>query len=293
MLRFGVLGTGYWADVCHATGLAAHPDAELVGIWGRDPAKAAALAARHGVAAEAELEALLEKVDAVSVAVPPDVQAELAVRAAEAERHLLLEKPLALSTAAADRVAETVADAGVASVVFFLLRFRDEVETWLSDVVGPSTWEGGSALFLNSALAPESPFSHSRWRHEHGALWDLVPHHAAVLIPALGPVQDVLAARGPRDTVHVVFRHDGGAVSDVTASLTTPAAAGRLRLELWGEAGFVEAPLDLDYRAPYARAVSALVSAVETGVPDPCDAAFGAEVVRVVAAAERFAGVPA
>ena len=158
MLRFGVLGTGYWADVCHAAGLAAHPDAELVGIWGRDPAKAGVLAARHGVAAEAELEALLEKVDAVSVAVPPDVQAELAVRAAEAGRHLLLEKPLALSTAAADRVAETVADAGVASVVFFLLRFRDEVETWLSDVVGQSTWDGGSALFLNSALAPESPF---------------------------------------------------------------------------------------------------------------------------------------
>ena len=103
----------------------------------------------------------------------------------------------------------------------------------------------------------------------------------------------MIAARGPRDTVHVVFRHDGGAVSHITASLTTPAAAGRLRLELWGEAGFVEAPLDLDYRAPYARAVSALVSAVETGVPDPCDAAFGAEVVRVVAAAERFAGVPA
>jgi predicted dehydrogenase len=28
-LRFGVLGTGYWAQEAHASALAAHPEAEL------------------------------------------------------------------------------------------------------------------------------------------------------------------------------------------------------------------------------------------------------------------------
>jgi predicted dehydrogenase len=38
-LRFGVLGTGYWAQEAHATALAASDQADLVAIWGRDPAR--------------------------------------------------------------------------------------------------------------------------------------------------------------------------------------------------------------------------------------------------------------
>ena len=47
-LRFGVLGTGYWALETHAAMLAAAPDTELVAIWGRDPAKTEAAAALRG-----------------------------------------------------------------------------------------------------------------------------------------------------------------------------------------------------------------------------------------------------
>ncbi|HET9292278.1 MAG TPA: gfo/Idh/MocA family oxidoreductase, partial [Actinomycetes bacterium] len=36
-MRFGLVGTGYWAQEAHATALAAHDDADLVGVWGRDP----------------------------------------------------------------------------------------------------------------------------------------------------------------------------------------------------------------------------------------------------------------
>jgi len=124
-MRFGLLGTGYWADTVHAAGLAAHPDVELVGVWGRDPAKAAAVAERHGTAGEPDLDALLGKVDAVAIAVPPDVQAELACKAAGRGCHLLLEKPLALSAAAADRVVATTERARVHSLVFFIRRFAE------------------------------------------------------------------------------------------------------------------------------------------------------------------------
>src|SRR4051812_34585817 len=33
-VRFGLVGTGYWARELHAVGAAGHPDAELVGVWG-------------------------------------------------------------------------------------------------------------------------------------------------------------------------------------------------------------------------------------------------------------------
>ena len=32
-MRFAVVGTGYWARETHVTALAAHPDADLVGVW--------------------------------------------------------------------------------------------------------------------------------------------------------------------------------------------------------------------------------------------------------------------
>ena len=70
---------------------------------------------------------MLADVDAVAIALPPDVQAPLAARAARAGKHLFLDKPLALSVTAADDVVAAVTDAGVRSVVFFTSRFRPEV----------------------------------------------------------------------------------------------------------------------------------------------------------------------
>jgi predicted dehydrogenase len=289
--RFGLVGTGYWADVCHAAGLAAHSDPELVAVWGRDPEKARVLAERYGVDAETDLDALLETVDAVAFSVPPDVQAELAVRAARAGCHLLLEKPVALSVEAAERVVEAVEDAAVASVVFFTQRFVEPVDEWLR-LVAESEWEGGSGAFLTTSLGPDSPFSHSPWRREHGGLWDLAPHLLALLVAALGPVEEVTALRGRGDATHVVLRHEGGPSSAITVSATAPPAAERLRLELWGPSGFSEAPLtNADVRPPYARAISALIDAIETGVPHACSARFGAEVVRVVEAADEATSV--
>src|SRR3954452_14163121 len=96
-MRFGVLGTGFWAREIHATSLAEHPDAELVGVWGRDLAKAKALGAQFDVQGYDDLDALLTQVDAVSFALPPDVQARRSIRAEQAGKHLLMERPIALN----------------------------------------------------------------------------------------------------------------------------------------------------------------------------------------------------
>ena len=47
-VRFGLVGTGYWARELHAVGVAGHPDAELAAVWGRDAGKAEAVAGPHG-----------------------------------------------------------------------------------------------------------------------------------------------------------------------------------------------------------------------------------------------------
>jgi predicted dehydrogenase len=107
-VRFGLIGTGFWATTVHAQGIAAHPQAELVGVWGRDQVKAATLAAQHGAQPFSDVDELIAVVEAVAFAVPPDIQAEFAVRAAAAGRSLLLEKPLALTLESADRLVQAV-----------------------------------------------------------------------------------------------------------------------------------------------------------------------------------------
>ena len=290
-LRFGVLGTGYWALETHAAVLAASDDVELAGIWGRDPAKTQAAAARFGIKGHTDLDRLLAEVDAVAIAVPPDVQAELAVRAAAAGRHLLLDKPLALSLDGADRVAGAVAASGVASLVFFTLRFLSELAAWVAEAGAAGDWQGGDGAWLGSVFTePDSPFGGSPWRRAKGALWDLGPHVLSLALPVLGPVERVAAGLGHGDTAHLVLSHAGGASSTLTMSQSVPVPAAHIGLAVWGPRGrSVTPPFELAHLDAMAEAVRQLTATVAAGATShPCDVRLGRDAVAVLDAAERF-----
>jgi len=291
-VRVGLVGTGHWARVTHGPVLAHHPDVELVAVWGRRPPAVAEVGEALGVATCDSFDDLLAQVDAVSFAVPPDVQAELAERAALQGKHLLLDKPVATSVAAAERVAAAVEQAGVASVVFFTSRFKEATRGWLSSVAGGS-WDGAWARWIVSAFGPGSPYAGSTWRRERGALWDAGPHALALLTAALGPIERVSADAGRNDLVHLVATHSSGATSTVSLTLHAPSPAVHVELALWGEQGIATMPHDTTSSAEaLAVAVGELAAAVRTGRRDhPCDVRFGADVVALLAEAERRAAV--
>ena len=284
-MRFGVLGTGFWAKEVHAASLAAHPTAELAGVWGRDLAKAKAVGAEFDVAGYDDLDALLAQVDAVALAVPPDVQVGLAERAAAAGKHLLLEKPIALDVAGADRLVTAVRDAGVASVVFFTFRFQAATSTWLEQAAR-TTLAGGHGSWLGSR--ENSPFEASPWRDQHGALWDIGPHALSLFVPTLGPVLSVQAGAGLRDTVHLVLHHESGAASTVSLSHTVAPLSSGIEFFVHGDAGrLVLLPETRSPQEAYAVAVDELTAAAVTGGTHPCDVGFGRDVVAVLGAAAR------
>ncbi|KJS56496.1 Gfo/Idh/MocA family protein [Streptomyces rubellomurinus] len=289
-MRIGLLGTGPWAERVHAPVLAAHPGLEFAGVWGRRPEAAEALGAAHGVPAHHDLDKLLGEVDAVSIALPPSVQAGLAVRAAEAGCHLLLDKPVALTVPDARAVADAARRHGVASVVFFTVRFGGDQIPWIARQAELGGWFTGRSDWLGSVFAPGSgsPYAASPWRVEKGALWDVGPHALSVLLPVLGDATRVTAVAGPLDTVHLVLRHAAGASSTLALSLTAPVAGGGTGMEIRGEHGVAHLPERGE--GPIAalhRALSALQSAAATGEPHACDAEFGLRVVEILAGAER------
>jgi predicted dehydrogenase len=290
-MRVGLVGNGYWAKVTHAAGLRAEPSVELGGIWGRDSAKTAALAAELDTAGYRDVEEMFDAVDAVAFSVPPQVQSELALRAARAGKHLLLEKPIAVSVAEADRLADAVTEAGVASVVFFTSRFDATQRQWIDQTGQRSDWDGAAGLWLGSAFAPDSPFD-TPWRHQKGGLWDVGPHALAMLTGTLGPIAAITARPGRRDLVHLIMEHESGASSSYAVSIDTPEAASEVSLRVWGAGGVSWLPAaQADPSQALATAARDLAAAARLPVPShPCDVQLGRSVVRLLAEAERQLG---
>lgn len=287
-MRFGLAGTGYWAQVAHARALADAPGIEFAAVWGRNSEATGTLAASFGATAHSDFDAFLADVDAVAFSVPPNVQSELAVRAARAGRHLLLEKPLALTAEASDAIVAAVEAAGIASVVFFTSRFQPDARAWLDLVTTAGGWAGGHVVWLGSVYAESSPFN-TPWRREKGALWDLGPHGISLLWAILGPVESVTADIGRGDLTHLVLHHQGGATSTATMTLGAPEAAEGFDLQIWGEHGRASVPpLAGDPVGALRVAVTELADNVRSGrTSHPCDVRFGNAVTQVLAQAQR------
>lgn len=306
-LRFGLLGTGPWARLAHGPALAAHPGVEFVGVWGRRPEAAAEVAELFGTRAYDDADALIADVDAVAIALPPASQAHFATMAANAGRHLLLDKPLASTVEDARAVVDAVERAGVTSVVFFTMRFDAKAAKWIEQQAATGEWYTGRADWYGAVFGTKgvesvegvkgadgtadedaSPFAASPWRQEKGGLWDVGPHALSVLLPVLGDVTDVRAARGPRDTVHLTLRHESGVSSTAVLTLSAPAAAAGIGIEFRGTHGVAAYPEEWSGTATdaFARAIDAVVA----GRPHPCDARFGLRVTEILAAAEKALG---
>ena len=290
-LRVGLVGAGPWARTVHAPGLADHPGAELTTVWARRADAARELADVHGTAVSETFDELLAQVDAVSFAVPPPTQAELATLAAKAGKHVILEKPIAPDVVTAERLADAVATAGVASLVMLTLRFAMETRDWLGALEDAGGWTGGSARWLSGALLG-GDYSGSPWRHESGALADIGPHAFDLLDAALGRIEKVLAAhRTPEDLWHLMFAHEGGATSTATLSLRLPVRPTVVEVAVYGHHGFRSLGRKPG-AAPecYTALLDDFAAMIATGTTShPCDVHRGLHLQRVLDEARQIA----
>ncbi|GGD25010.1 Gfo/Idh/MocA family protein [Nocardioides daphniae] len=285
-LRVGVVGTAHWAREVHAAGAVAAQHADLVSVWGRTPERAQSLAQRYDVEAAASFEELLDRVDVVTFAVPPQVQPDLAAMAARAGRHLLLDKPVATSLRATDELAAAVREGGVQASVFFTRRFVPDFEKALQ-AAATQEWSGARVRWLADVAAADSPYRDSVWRAEPlAALWDLAPHVLAHLVPVLGAVESVTAERSGHG-VELRTQHRRGAQADIAVSLHSPDYVEEFRLLRGDGSELVLDASPVDAVEPFARALDNLVRRAH-GLDEPCPAPLevGVEVTRVLAEAE-------
>ena len=102
-IKCGVAGVGSLGQH-HARIYAQLPSAELVGVYDRDSKRAAEIAKLHNCKVFDSIEALGSACEAVSVVVPTDLHAEVAIPLLQKGCHLLIEKPICASLEEAEHV---------------------------------------------------------------------------------------------------------------------------------------------------------------------------------------------
>jgi predicted dehydrogenase len=125
-VRIGLIGTSWWVDLMYIPSLMSHPAARVVGVCGRDAARAGEVAGKVGARVFSDYRELIASgdVDAIVVAAPDDLHHEMTIAAIDAGLHVLCEKPLAANASLAREMLERAEASRVKHMVLFTWRWQ-------------------------------------------------------------------------------------------------------------------------------------------------------------------------
>ena len=221
-VRIGVWGVGTWGEK-HARVLAALPEAELIGVYDRDPARAAEVASRHGTRAFPTAEAMLEACEAVTIATATVAHRAAAERAAAFGRHALVEKPMAATLEEAQAMRAAAERAGTALQVGHVERFNPALLAARPHIERPKFVEAHRlALFQPRSL-------------DIDVVFDLMIHDIDIVIAAAAQVPTEVSAvgvavlSGNEDIANARLEFEDGCVANLTASRVSQDRLRRIR----------------------------------------------------------------
>jgi predicted dehydrogenase len=136
VLRVGVIGVGHLGRH-HARVYSQLESCELVGVSDRIGERGASVAAEFGARAFPEADALIDAVDAVSIAVPTSAHHDVARRCIAAGVHMLIEKPIASTVEEARDLVESSRSRGLSLAVGHVERFNPALRAALEVLEKP------------------------------------------------------------------------------------------------------------------------------------------------------------
>lgn len=319
--RIGVAGAGYWganlvrnswelgrlAAVCDTD---LHP---LESVRNKYP----------GVALFCDYDTMVQssKIDAVIIAAPAPMHADLALRAIAAGKHVFVEKPLALTVEEAKRVVSAARKARRTLFVGHVLLYHPGVELLIENVRNGSI---GQVRHVRSRR-----LSWGRLRAHEDVWWSFAPHDVALMLEIVGeePVsvqrsQAAFVREGISDFVYADYRFQNGSSAHIEVSWLDPDKTARVDVfgsegtltfrdsregatltltpcgdkadarggrELWR--GDTRA-LDIPSGEPLRLEIQAFCDAIATGKRVPTDGDEGLAVVRALAMDETTGATP-
>ena len=250
-LRLGVIGVGV-VGKAHIKRLQAETSpGRLVAIADANAEAAEAVGADLGAPVSTSVADLLARadVDAVIIAIPSGLHADVAVAALEAGKHVLLEKPIDVSVDAADRIIAAEKASGKTLSVVSQRRFAPENQ-FLHEAIRSGQLGRPTAANIEIALwRTQEYYDSGAWRGTWaldggGALMNQGVHLVDLALWLLGDVEEVYAHSGllaherieVEDTITITARFTSGALFTFLAT-TTAYGNLPLRVAVMGDGG--------------------------------------------------------
>lgn len=252
-IRVGLISAAHVHAPSFVACFSQNPKAEFVGIWDNERERGESLAKQFDTHSTAELDTLLNQVDAVAIASENIHHRDHIAAAIRAGKHVLCEKPIAPNADHARQITELIKGSPLTLATAFPCPFSPNFTAALDRI---QSGEIGKILAANTTNQGKCPFG---WFTNPalsggGAMIDHVVHVADLLRRIFqSPPTQVQAQTGNNhysgdidDTAMVTINYPGGQFATIDSSWSRPANAstwGNVKLNLIGEKGVIE--LDL------------------------------------------------
>ncbi len=222
-IKTAVIGTGYLGKF-HAQKYAAHESSELIAIVDSDSAVANRIASENSCQAYTDYQALLGKVDAVSIATPTQTHFAIARDFLSHGIHVLVEKPITVTVAEADELIAIAAEHSCVLQVGHLERFNPAVLALGKVLQEP--------IFIEShRLAPFKLRA-----TDVNVVLDLMIHDIDILLNLIKAEVSDISANGASvlssstDIANARITFSNGCVANVTASRVSLKSERKMRI---------------------------------------------------------------
>lgn len=250
MINAAIIGLGRWGQNLVNSVQGKSSQIRFVAGAVRTPAKVQEYADRNGLRLYDDTRKLLADpgVDAIVLATPHSIHAELIIAAARAGKHVFTEKPFTLTTESAKAAVRACAKAGVTLAVGYNWRFQpalQEIRRMLDD------GRLGRLLHIEGNFCGPSVYWYPKdhWRQSQdegpaGGMTGRGVHVVDAMLYLAGPVDTVYSQSfrraldyGLDDTTSMLFRFKGGASGYLGTFIAT---AETWRMQVFGSKGWVE-----------------------------------------------------
>jgi predicted dehydrogenase len=219
----GVVGAGS-LGFHHVRILRDLEDVTFLGFVEGRPERAAQVETELGVRTYPDLAALLDDVDAVTIAVPTPAHFDVAKQALDRGRHVFIEKPITATLDEADELLSIARNTGAIIQTGHVERFNRAVRAALPYVSGPRFIE-------SERLAPFNPRG-----SDVAVVLDLMIHDIDLILTLVGDTTDSITAVGVPvltpmlDIANARVTFTSGAVANITSSRISRERVRKIRI---------------------------------------------------------------
>src|SRR3984893_10770233 len=190
MIRFGVIGYGYWGPNI-VRNLRALEGCQVVGICDQTPAARKRIeAANPGIPVHSEASELIKSpdIDAIAVITPVWTHYELTKAALENGKHVFVEKPFTSTTAQGEELINLAVQKNLQIMVDHTFLFTGAVRK-IQKLLKEGTL--GKLYYYDSMRVNLGLF-----QHDCNVIWDLAPHDLSIMNHLLSKDAEAISATG-------------------------------------------------------------------------------------------------